>query len=74
MAYVRKTRDVWTVLAYTGHQFRGRSDSQSGYGWEEMTAELTYREARDRLREYRENQPQYRYKLRLKRERIQTTA
>lgn len=28
-----------------------------GYGWEDLTAEDTRSEARDRLREYRENEP-----------------
>lgn len=28
-----------------------------GHGWEDVTAEETYREARQRLKEYRENSP-----------------
>lgn len=45
--YVRKTVDVWELqLNY-------------GFGWEETLTEYTRKEARERLKEYRENQPQY---------------
>ena len=30
-----------------------------GYGWEDETAETDYKEARTRLKEYRENMPKY---------------
>ena len=44
-AYKRTTRDEYDVEGcYAG-------------GWEPVTAEDTYREARARLREYRENEP-----------------
>lgn len=35
----------------------------TGYGWEDETAEDTRKEARERLREYRENMPQYAHRL-----------
>lgn len=53
MAYVRKTVDTFVVLQYTG----------CGYGWEEVHTEDTRTEAKERLREYRDNQPEYPVKL-----------
>lgn len=58
MAYQRKTRDVWYVMV------------NYGYGWEYETAEFTLREARQRLKEYRENCPQYPCCIEKHRERI----
>jgi hypothetical protein len=58
MAYVRKTRDVWEV------------QGNYGQGWECVTAEDTWKEARERVREYRENEPQYPHQVKLVRERI----
>lgn len=52
MTYTRKTHIEWDV------------QSNYGYGWEDVTTEETYREARERLREYRENEPQYPHRLR----------
>lgn len=60
--YIRKTRDYFAVEQYTGPQC----------GWEEVTAEDERREARDRVREYRENQPEYPVRWRRRREKIQT--
>ncbi len=62
MAYQRKTRDEYQVQTYTGRQ----------YGWEEVTAEETYTEARERLKEYRENEPQHPH--RIKRVRVPLAA
>lgn len=45
MSYKRKTRDVFEIRGDYGH------------GPECVTAEVTRREARERLREYRENEP-----------------
>jgi len=59
--YIRKTRDVWDVEQYTG----------PGYGWEVVTAEDHRKDALARLREYRENQPEYPVRLRLRRERLE---
>jgi len=36
------------------------------YGWEEVTAEDNRSEARQRLKEYRENEPQYSHRMRFK--------
>ena len=60
MAYVRKTRDVWELHV----------DDCCGYGYEYELCEYSYSEAKQRLREYRENCPQYPAKLVKKRERI----
>ncbi len=43
MAYIRKTIDRWDVM------------SNYGYGWECECSEYTYKEAKQRLKEYREN-------------------
>lgn len=56
--YKRKTRDVW------------RPWSNYGYGWEVELEEDTYKEARQRLREYQENGGGV-YKLQKGRERIE---
>ena len=47
MAYTRKTRDEYQIHQYTGCD------------WEEVCAADTWREAREHLKEYRENQPEY---------------
>jgi hypothetical protein len=61
MAYVRKTRDYWAIEQYTGAQ----------YDWEEVCAEDSRKEAKQRLREYRENQPEYSARAVRRRERIE---
>jgi hypothetical protein len=61
MAYVRKTRDYWSIQQYTGPE----------YGWEEVCAGDTWKEARQTLKEYRENQPEYPVRARRKRERLE---
>lgn len=58
MARKRKTVDVWDV----------RGDY--GAGFECVTAETSWLEARERLREYRENEPGVSFKLKLTREPI----
>jgi hypothetical protein len=55
MAYIRKTVDEWRVYGLYIH------------GWEEVTCEETYREGRERLKEYRENEPETRFRLICKR-------
>lgn len=45
MPYVRKTRDEYNIEGFYA------------YGWEPVTCEGTWREARKRLQEYRENEP-----------------
>jgi hypothetical protein len=46
MTYVRKTRDEYNV------------EQNWDQGWEAVCSENTRREARERLKEYRENQPE----------------
>lgn len=59
MPYKRKTYDLFIVQGlYFGQ-------------WEDETAETTRAEARERLREYRENQPEYAHRLIKKRERVE---
>ena len=45
MAYKRKTADEYTVQGFYCN------------GWEDLTTEETRREAKERLKEYRENAP-----------------
>lgn len=61
MSYIRKTRDVWDVQQYTGPE----------YGWEDVCTEPSWLQARDRVREYRENQPEYPVRAKHRRERIE---
>lgn len=61
-AYVRKTRDEWTVQVNYGY----------GHGWEDECTEDTRAEGLARLREYRQNVPQY--PSRLRKRRIACTA
>jgi hypothetical protein len=56
MTYVRLTRDEWRVEQNFGYGY--------GDGWEEVCVEETHAEGRARLREYRENQPEYPARLR----------
>lgn len=60
MPYKRKTQDVWAIQTYTGSQ----------YGWETVTTELKYRDAVKRVREYRENEPQYSHRIKLTRVKV----
>jgi hypothetical protein len=46
MTYVRKTRDEYDI------------EQHWDQGWETVCSENTRREARERLKEYRENQPE----------------
>ena len=61
MPYKRKTRDEFQIHGYYGPQ----------YGFEEVTAEDTYKEARARLKEYRENEPGVPFKIAAKRIKIE---
>jgi hypothetical protein len=60
MSYTRKTRDVFTVESNYGTQ----------YGYEETYASYDRADAKARLKEYRENEPQYSHRLTTKREKI----
>jgi hypothetical protein len=57
---LRKTRDVWRLYVNYGY----------GHGWEHELTEDSWREARERLREYRANCPEYPIKAVKGRERI----
>lgn len=56
----RKTRDFYVIQQYTGPQ----------YGWEDVTEEDNRKDARAQLKTYRENQPEYPARIKLRRERI----
>lgn len=60
--YVRKTEDVWVL------------EGNYGCGWEYILEEDTRKEGMARLREYRENQPQYPVRLAKKRVKKEKTA
>jgi hypothetical protein len=60
MSYKRKTRDEWQLHV------------NYGQGWEHEISEDSFREARDRRREYRENCPEYPVRLLCKRVRIES--
>lgn len=64
MTYTRKTRDVWNIQQWTGPEYK----------WETVCQEFTRKEAKARLTEYRENQPQYPARMKLYRERIAEEA
>lgn len=55
MAYERKTKDEFQIWG------------NYGFGFEELTAESTIKEAKVRLNEYRSNQPEGTYKIVIKR-------
>lgn len=59
MAYQRKTRDIYVIQGNYGY----------GHGWEDECSEDSRREARQRLKEYRENGPGA-YRLICRRERL----
>lgn len=61
MSYKRKTRDVWNIEVNYGY----------GHGWEVECTEYSLREAKERLKEYRENCPEYPVRIVKKRERIE---
>jgi len=55
MAYTRRTQDEWVIYG------------NYGYGWEELTTESSYSEAKSQLRCYNENEPNIPHRLRIKR-------
>lgn len=61
MAYVRKTRDRWDIM------------TNWGYGWDCECSEYTWKEAKQTLKEYRENYAgQATVRLEKHREKIET--
>lgn len=61
MAYQRKTKDTWEVQANYGY----------GDGWECVGGGETRREALADLKDYRANAPEYPYRLKKVREKIE---
>lgn len=61
MVYQRTTHDVWVLEANYGY----------GDGWEEVLCEYSATDIKKRLQEYQENIPQYPYRVKKKREKIQ---
>ena len=57
MAYIRKTTDEYDILA------------DYGYGYEVVTTETTLNEAKQRAREYRENDT-YAHDIKIKKRRV----
>ena len=51
MEYVRKTKDVYYLMG------------NYGYGWEEMFECENWKDAREQLKTYRDNEPQYSHKI-----------
>ena len=62
--YIRKTRDVYEIHVDYGY----------GDGFEHEITESTWAEGKARLKEYRENCPEYSSKMVCKRERIQESV
>lgn len=60
MPRLRKTRDIYIIQQYSG----------ALYGWEDVSATLTRKEAQQHRNEYRANQPQYRVRIIKMREKI----
>ena len=57
MSYTRKTIDEYEIQGYYGNQ----------YGWECVTIETTWREAKQQLKCYKENEP---YQFRIVKKRV----
>jgi predicted metal-binding protein len=61
MSYIRKTRDRWDIM------------TNYGYGWECECSEYTWKEAKQTLKEYRENSDgRFFVRLEKHREKIET--
>lgn len=61
MAYKRKTCDEYQIQGYYGNI----------YGWEEVCSEATFNEARQTLREYRDNERGISFRIVRKRVKIE---
>lgn len=57
MAHINKYLYMWIVQGY-----------YAPYGWEDLTQSESHKETRARLREYRENEPQYPHRMIQRRE------
>jgi hypothetical protein len=63
-ARVRKTKDIWVVQGNYGY----------GHGWEDVTAAETWKEAKQNIREYRENESGVPFRVIRRRERIEAAS
>lgn len=61
MPYIRKTKDEYVIIGNYGY----------GDGWEDLTSEDNRTDAKQRLKEYRENEPQYDHRLIKRRVKLQ---
>lgn len=61
MTYTRKTRDTWIIQQWW----------DSEYGWEDICEEETRKDARQTVKEYRENQPEAPVRFILRRVKIE---
>ena len=61
MSYKRKTRDYWDLEADYGH------------GWEVVTAADTFKEIQQLRKEYRENEPGVPFRIKKRREKLDTS-
>lgn len=62
MSYVRKTHDEWDI------------EQKTSEGWELVSCEVTRKAARQDLRDYRENQPEYPVRIVKRRVKIEVYA
>lgn len=51
--YIRKTHAEYDI------------QGNYGYGWETVTTELTWREAKEQVKVYRENEPQFAHRVKI---------
>jgi hypothetical protein len=58
MPYVRKSRDLFVVQMHTAE------------GWEDVTASYDRKELRSDVKAYRDNSPEFPYRLNTRREKI----
>ncbi len=61
MKYIRKTRDIYEIQGFYSPQ----------YGYECVTSEETYKEAKLRLKEYRDNELGISFRIKIVREKIE---
>jgi hypothetical protein len=58
MAYQRKTQDYFEIQGFYGSQ----------YGWEVVTSEETYKDAKTQIQCYRANEPNTSFRIKKRRE------
>lgn len=69
-----KQYETWTQPGFVSNPAKSYKEFQihqnCGYGWEEVCSEDNMKEAKQRLKEYRKNQPEYPVKLVVRRVKI----